>query len=59
MLAHYVEQGVPELVQDKLTPLLRLKHNNSISDAIADLGRRKEIGTVFVGIRQYLYQSMA
>lgn len=39
MLSHYVEVGVEELDQEKLTPLLRLKYNNSIADAVADLGR--------------------
>jgi type I restriction enzyme R subunit len=38
----------------KLTPLLRLKYANSISDAIADLGRPEEISKV--GFQKYLYQ---
>jgi hypothetical protein len=33
VLAHYVSVGVEELDQEKLTPLLRLKYHNSISDA--------------------------
>ncbi len=33
VLAHYVGGGVDELDQEKLTPLLRLKYFNSISDA--------------------------
>ena len=37
VLAHYVSEGVQELNQDKLTPLLRLKYNNSIADAIAEM----------------------
>ena len=48
-----------ELDQDKLTPLLRLKYNNSIADAVADLGRPKGIGKVFAGFRRYLYQAAA
>lgn len=59
VLAHYVDEGVQELDQAKLTPLLRLKYNNSIADAIADLGRPEEIGTVFAGFQQYLYQGSA
>ncbi len=55
VLAHYVSEGVRELDQEKLTPLLRLKYNNSISDAIADLGRPEEIGSVFSGFQRYLY----
>lgn len=59
VLDHYVDQGVQELESDKLTPLLRLRYNNSISDAIADLGRPEEIGTVFAGFQRYLYQGVA
>jgi type I restriction enzyme R subunit len=50
---------VRELDQDKLTPLLRLKYNNSISDAIADLGRPGQIGEMFSGFQQYLYKVSA
>jgi type I restriction enzyme R subunit len=57
VLAHYVSEGVRELDQDKLTPLLRLKYNNSIADAVADLGRPEEIGKVFASFQQYLYQA--
>jgi type I restriction enzyme R subunit len=58
VLAHYVGGGVDELDQEKLTPLLRLRYSNSISDAIADLGRPEEISKVFVGFRKYLYESV-
>ncbi len=56
VLAHYVSEGVQELAQDKLTPLLRLKYNNSIADAVADLGRPEKIGKVFAGFQRFLYQ---
>lgn len=56
VLSHYVSQGVRELDQEKLTPLLRLKYHNSITDAIADLGRPREISKVFAGFQKYLYQ---
>ena len=59
VLAHYVAEGVQELDQEKLTPLLRLKYNNSIADAIADLGRPNEIGAMFTGFQQYLYKVVA
>ncbi|PTL37215.1 restriction endonuclease subunit R [Candidatus Methylomirabilis limnetica] len=59
VLSHYVSVGVEELDQDKLTPLLRLKHHNSIADAVADLGRPDEIGSVFTGFQKYLYQQQA
>ncbi len=56
VLAHYVSVGIDELEQEKLTPLLRLKYQNSIADAIADLGKPDEIGVVFRGFQKYLYQ---
>ena len=56
VLAHYVSVGVEELDQEKLTPLLRLRYHNSISDALADLGRAEEIGQVFAGFQKYLYE---
>ena len=59
VLAHYVNQGVQELAQEKLTPLLRLKYNNSIADAVADLGKPEDIGRVFAGFQQYLYSGVA
>lgn len=59
VLAHYIGVGVDELDQDKLTPLLRLKYLNSISDAIADLGKPEEISKVFAGFQKYLYESVA
>jgi hypothetical protein len=45
-----------QLDQEKLTPLLRLKYHNSISDALADLGPAESIGQVFLGFQKYLYQ---
>ncbi|HEY1614684.1 MAG TPA: type I restriction-modification enzyme R subunit C-terminal domain-containing protein [Rhizomicrobium sp.] len=59
VLSHYVREGVDELDQAKLTPLLRLKYHNSISDAVADLGKPDEIGRVFAGFQKYLYQVAA
>ncbi len=56
VLAQYVKEGVEELAPDKLSPLLRLKYNNAISDAIADLGNPEQIRGVFVGFQKYLYQ---
>lgn len=41
VLSHYVAEGV---------------RDNSIADAIADLGRPDEIGEMFSGFQQYLYQ---
>jgi type I restriction enzyme, R subunit len=50
-----VKEGVDELDQEKLSPLLRLKYNNAIADAIADLGSPEQIRGVFVGFQKYLY----
>jgi type I restriction enzyme, R subunit len=57
VLSQYVTQGVDELDAEKLTPLLRLKYNNAISDAVADLGGTTQIRNMFVGFQQYLYES--
>ena len=56
VLAQYVNVGVGELAQDKLSPLLKLKYHNAIADAVADLGQPEEIGKVFAGFQKYLYQ---
>jgi type I restriction enzyme R subunit len=56
VLAHYVEDGVEELDQAKLTPLLRLKYHNSLADALADLGKAEDISKVFAGFQKFLYQ---
>jgi len=55
VLGHYIGVGVDELDPEKLTPLLRLRYQNSISDAVADLGQPEEISRVFVGFQKYLY----
>src|ERR1700730_2094343 len=59
VLSQYVKVGVDELAQEKLTPLLRLKYNNAISDAVTDLGKPEEIGRVFTGFQKYLYTHAA
>lgn len=59
VLSHYINVGVEELDQAKLTPLLRLKYHDSLADAVADLGRPDEISTVFSGFQKYLYQELA
>ena len=59
VLSHYVNVGVDELDQEKLTPLLRLKYHNSIADAVSDLGRPEDIGKMFGGFQKYLYQQQA
>jgi type I restriction enzyme R subunit len=59
VLSHYVNVGVEELGQEKLTPLLRLKYHDSIADAVSDLGSPEEIGKAFVGFQRYLYERAA
>jgi len=44
-----------ELGQEKLTPLLRLKYQDSTAEAVADLGKPDEIGKAFAGFQKYLY----
>jgi type I restriction enzyme R subunit len=60
VLAHYVQEGVEELEQEKLTKLLRLKYHDSIPDAVADLGGDiAAIRNLFNGFQRYLYQGMS
>ena len=56
VLAQYVKEGVGELNTEKLSPLLKLKYNNAIADAVADLGQPERIKDTFSGFQKYLYQ---
>ena len=56
VLAHYVSEGIEELDETKLGPLLKLKYNNAIADAFADLGSPDTVRKAFVGFQRYLYQ---
>ncbi len=56
VLSHYIRVGVTELDESKLAPLLLLKYDHSIADAIADLGSAADIRKVFFGFQKYLYQ---
>lgn len=56
VLGQYVQQGVDELDQEKLSPLLKLRYNNAISDAFAELGRPEQVRRVFVGFQRHLYE---
>lgn len=55
VLAHYVSAGVDELDEIKLGPLLKLKYNNAIADAFADLGMPDVVRKAFVGFQRHLY----
>lgn len=59
VLDQYVKEGVDELDAEKLTPLLRLRYKNAISDAVADLGSADQIRKVFVGFQKFLYEGAA
>ena len=56
VLAQYVKEGVGELNQEKLSPLLKLKYNNAIADVVADLGQPEKIKHTFSDFQKYLYQ---
>ena len=55
VLGQYVKQGVDELDDLKLKDLLKLKYNNAISDAFAELGQPDQVRRVFVGFQRHLY----
>ena len=59
VLNQYVTQGVDELDTDKLTPLLKLRYNNALNDAMADLGDAVQVRAAFVGFQKYLYEGVA
>jgi type I restriction enzyme R subunit len=54
VLQHYVNEGVDELDQEKLTPLLRLKYGPP-ANWLEDLGQPEEVRGAFVGFQKYLY----
>jgi type I restriction enzyme R subunit len=54
VLSQYVQQGVDELDQEKLSPLLRLKYR-ALPDAFAELGKPDQVRKVFVGFQRHLY----
>jgi type I restriction enzyme R subunit len=56
VLGQYVKQGVGELDQEKLSPLLKLRYRDAIQDAVTDLGPAEQIRGVFVGFQKYLYE---
>ena len=59
VLSHYVQEGVEELDQAKLTPLLKLKYHNAIADAMVDLGGAEKTRTLFAAFQKFLYQRTA
>jgi type I restriction enzyme R subunit len=58
VLDQYVKEGVDELDDVKLSPLLVLKYK-AIADAKRELGDIKSIRETFIGFQEYLYQERA
>ncbi len=56
VLAQYVSQGVEELEQEKLGPLIALKYG-SATEAAAKLGGAATIRDAFVGFQRHLYET--
>jgi type I restriction enzyme R subunit len=59
VLAQYVRQGVDELDAEKLAPLLKLKYQNTLADAFAELGKPDQVRSVFLGFQRHLYERRA
>jgi type I restriction enzyme R subunit len=54
VLSQYVKEGVDELDQEKLAPLLKL-HYGGVADAKPHLGDPQQIRELFLGFQKYLY----
>jgi type I restriction enzyme, R subunit len=54
VLGEYVREGVGELDQTKLTPLLELRYKG-VTDAARELGGIGRIRDTFIGFQKYLY----
>lgn len=57
-LGHYIKQGVGELDQEKLTPLLVLKYH-ALGDAMNVLGQPDAIRGMFMDFQKHLYAQAA
>jgi len=55
-LTKYVKQGVNEPDQARLSPLLGLKYQNAIPEAVAALGSVEEIRDASTGSQRFRYQ---
>ena len=58
VLSEYVKEGVGELDQSKLTPLLELKYRG-VSDAARELGGIARIRNTFIGFQKFLYTDVS
>jgi type I restriction enzyme R subunit len=59
VLGQYVAVGVGELSTEKLAPLLNLKYQHSIRDAVSDLGTPDSIAAAFSGFQRHLYSTVS
>ena len=48
-------KNIDELDSNKLNPLLKRLYNNSLHDAMTDLGDAVQVRQAFVGMQRYLY----
>jgi type I restriction enzyme R subunit len=55
VLDAYEREGVHELDSEKLAPLLRRRYDDSLNDALRDLGREDVVRQAFTGFQQHLY----
>jgi type I restriction enzyme R subunit len=55
VLGEYVKEGVAELDQSKLTPLLELRYR-AVGDAARELGSIHAIRGAFIGFQKFLYE---
>jgi type I restriction enzyme R subunit len=58
VLGEYVKEGVGELDNSKLTPLLELRYR-AVSDAVQQLGGIPKIRDAFVGFQKLLYERVS
>jgi type I restriction enzyme R subunit len=58
VLSKYIETGVEELAEDKLSKLLTLKYQ-ALPDALEVLGSVEKIRGMFIGFQKYLYAGTA
>jgi type I restriction enzyme R subunit len=56
VLSQYVAQGVDELEQEKLSPLLKLRYRD-LNDAFDALGDPNRVREIFVGFQKHLYDA--
>ncbi len=54
MLANYIQEGVDEISEDKLSDLLKLKYH-SIKDALQVLGSIEMVKGLFFDFQKHLY----